>query len=127
MRQVDPHASVVAYLDDTYLVGNSAAVVRGLSAFAEHMATLGLRVHPRKTQVWAPKVPADTWPTELVPYRVAELVAVGTPVPYARASLAASAIRPGSASLMMSAPMFLWMLPWMPLSLLPFCSAMKPI
>lgn len=73
MRQVNRDASVVAYLDDTYLVGSPSAVIAGTSAFGREMC--GLKVHPSKTQVRAPTTPCRDLPMCLQDFWVADLVA----------------------------------------------------
>jgi len=86
MRQIDPSASVTAYLDDTYLTGTPEAVRYGMHSFAALTARLGLKVHPNKTKVWAPHHAAESLPDELRQFRTETLVAVGTAVPFARAT-----------------------------------------
>lgn len=54
MRQVDPDTTVVAYLDDTYLVGSPSAVIVGMMAFGREML---------ETQVWAPTTPCRDLPS----------------------------------------------------------------
>jgi hypothetical protein len=85
MRQVDQEAVVYAFIDDTYLIGNPAAVKRGCETFAQELALLGLSFNESKTKYWGPNVTAAEMPEAMRPYRVATLKAVGAVVPYARA------------------------------------------
>lgn len=81
---MDPAASVVAYLDGTYLVGGAPAVIAAMDVFAREMRGLGLAVHPRNGR---PLAARHDLPMGLQDFWVPELVPVGTLVPYARASL----------------------------------------
>ena len=54
MQAVDPLAAVVAFLDDTYLLGQPDAVAVGFTSFGREMAAIGLTVNTTKTKVWRP-------------------------------------------------------------------------
>ena len=84
-RQVCRETDVAAYLDDTYLMGAGPALVAGISRFQTAMRAVGLELNVRKTKFWSPSIPIGQAGT-LEPLRVDSLNALGTPVPYARAS-----------------------------------------
>ena len=50
--RIDPQAKVVAFLDDTYIVGTPAACAAGRRRFEAAMKAIGLDMHPTKTKVW---------------------------------------------------------------------------
>ena len=83
MRVVDPAAEVVAYQDDTYLLGTPDAVLVGMDAFSRAMAALGLRLREHKTQVWSPEpLLMGRYPV-LDRFRVPVLKCVGAVATYA--------------------------------------------
>ena len=59
----DDQAAVVAFLDDTYLIGLPDAVAAGCAAFGLAKGAIGLRVNQDKTKVWCPPRPAQPPPS----------------------------------------------------------------
>ena len=91
MHTDDPKSLVLAFLDDTYLVGNGTAVGKGFFAFRDAMLAVGLRLNESKTKIW---LAADEshriteLPASLHKYVVHGLKVVGAALSYARADRA---------------------------------------
>ena len=59
-----------------------------MTRYAQEVAKVGLQLKAPKTKLWAPHAATEAHiPEDLKKYRVPSLVAVGTPVPYARATM----------------------------------------
>lgn len=82
MRAFDSAGRVVAYLDDTYLVGAPAAMAPCLAVLRAGLAQRGLALRAEKTQAWAPDAALEL-PPELAACRRPELKAVGSVLNYA--------------------------------------------
>ena len=76
----------VAFFDDTYLLGPTEALEEGIRGFEKAMQEIGLAVNHSKTKFWSPNIPTGSAPAILEQYRVSSVSALGTPVPYAKAS-----------------------------------------
>ena len=73
-------------MDDTNLAAPIESLLTGYQLFKEVMGSLGLTINEAKTKFWAPHIdPEDSVP-ELERFRVESLIAMGTSVPYAKAS-----------------------------------------
>jgi len=86
----DDETRVLAYLDDTYMCLPPQLAPLGIEALTNNMKDVGLSVNQAKTKIWGPtctptSIPPDL-PNHLHGLVVKTLVAVGTPVLYAKAS-----------------------------------------
>ena len=85
-EEAQSNTRTMAFMDDTYLAGPIAALLAGYELFKEVMGSLGLTINESKTKFWAPHIAASDSVPELERFRVTSLKAMGTSVPYAKAS-----------------------------------------
>ena len=93
-RAIDPKAELVAFIDDTYILGLSLAAEAGRAAYQEALKEqLGVEENVAKRKcMLGSKVDPRELPQNLLPYACAKLVVVGSHMEFARADRMPAAI-----------------------------------